>query len=76
MQPSSLWPVPQQASHQPNQYPPPPPRPACPALPCRSNWGNWVVAAGLTGGRVNKFNITKQSNVGVLLFSSLFFSLL
>jgi hypothetical protein len=31
-----------------------------------------VVAAGLTGGRVNKFNITKQSNVGVLLFSSLF----
>ncbi|KAI7840945.1 hypothetical protein COHA_005375 [Chlorella ohadii] len=27
-----------------------------------SNWGNWVAAAGLTGGRVNKFNITKQSN--------------
>ncbi|KAI3426359.1 hypothetical protein D9Q98_008731 [Chlorella vulgaris] len=27
-----------------------------------SNWGNWVSAAGLTGGRVNKFNITKQSN--------------
>jgi deoxyribodipyrimidine photo-lyase len=26
-----------------------------------SNWGNWVAAAGLTGGRVNKFNITKQS---------------
>lgn len=28
-----------------------------------SNWGNWVAAAGLTGGRVNKFNIAKQSNV-------------
>jgi len=27
-----------------------------------SNWGNWVAAAGLTGGRVNKFNIVKQSN--------------
>lgn len=27
-----------------------------------SNWGNWVAAAGLTGGRVNKFNITKQSH--------------
>lgn len=26
-----------------------------------SNWGNWVAAAGLTGGRVNKFNILKQS---------------
>lgn len=26
-----------------------------------SNWGNWVAAAGLTGGRINKFNITKQS---------------
>ena len=26
-----------------------------------SNWGNWVSAAGLTGGRVNHFNITKQS---------------
>jgi deoxyribodipyrimidine photo-lyase len=26
-----------------------------------SNWGNWVSAAGLTGGRLNKFNITKQS---------------
>jgi len=26
-----------------------------------SNWGNWVFAAGLTGGRVNKFNIVKQS---------------
>ena len=34
----------------------------CPAPP-RSNWGNWVAAAGLTGGRINKFNITKQSNV-------------
>jgi hypothetical protein len=29
-----------------------------------SNWGNWVAAAGLTGGRVNHFNITKQSKVG------------
>ena len=28
-----------------------------------SNWGNWVAAAGLTGGRVNHFNITKQSKV-------------
>jgi deoxyribodipyrimidine photo-lyase len=28
-----------------------------------SNWGNWVAAAGLTGGRINKFNITKQSKV-------------
>jgi len=26
-----------------------------------SNWGNWVAAAGLTGGRINKFNIVKQS---------------
>lgn len=26
-----------------------------------SNWGNWVAAAGLSGGRVNKFNIIKQS---------------
>ena len=26
-----------------------------------SNWGNWVAAAGLTGGRVNRFNIVKQS---------------
>ncbi|KAF6262584.1 cryptochrome DASH1 [Scenedesmus sp. NREL 46B-D3] len=26
-----------------------------------SNWGNWAAAAGLTGGRVNHFNITKQS---------------
>lgn len=26
-----------------------------------SNWGNWVAAAGLTGNRVNKFNIAKQS---------------
>jgi deoxyribodipyrimidine photo-lyase len=25
-----------------------------------SNWGNWVAAAGLTGGRLNKFNILKQ----------------
>ena len=28
-----------------------------------SNWGNWVSAAGLTGGRINHFNITKQSKV-------------
>lgn len=28
--------------------------------PC-SNYGNWNAAAGLTGGRVNKFNIVKQS---------------
>ncbi len=27
-----------------------------------SNYGNWNAAAGLTGGRVNKFNIVKQSN--------------
>lgn len=26
-----------------------------------SNWGNWLSAAGLTGGRINKFNIVKQS---------------
>ncbi|GIL83479.1 hypothetical protein Vretimale_11168 [Volvox reticuliferus] len=26
-----------------------------------SNWGNWVSAAGLTGGRINHFNIVKQS---------------
>ncbi|GLC48551.1 hypothetical protein PLESTB_000110200 [Pleodorina starrii] len=26
-----------------------------------SNWGNWVAAAGLTGGRINHFNIAKQS---------------
>ena len=26
-----------------------------------SNWGNWAAAAGLTGGRVNRFNIVKQS---------------
>ena len=26
-----------------------------------SNWGNWVAMAGLTGGRVNVFNIVKQS---------------
>jgi deoxyribodipyrimidine photo-lyase len=27
-----------------------------------SNYGNWNAAAGLTGGRVNRFNIVKQSN--------------
>ena len=26
-----------------------------------SNWGNWVSAAGMTGGRLNRFNIVKQS---------------
>ena len=28
-----------------------------------SNWGNWVAAAGFTGGRINHFNIPKQSKV-------------
>lgn len=32
-----------------------------------SNWGNWVAAAGLTGGRVNHFNTLKQSKVSSLL---------
>ena len=26
----------------------------------KNNWGNWVAMAGLTGGRVNVFNIVKQ----------------
>lgn len=26
-----------------------------------SNWGNWCAAAGLFGGRLNRFNIVKQS---------------
>jgi len=26
-----------------------------------SNWGNWCAGAGMTGGRVNRFNIVKQS---------------
>jgi len=26
-----------------------------------SNWGNWVAAANLTGGRLNRFNVEKQS---------------
>jgi deoxyribodipyrimidine photo-lyase len=26
-----------------------------------SNWGNWVSGAGMTGGRINRFNIVKQS---------------
>ena len=26
-----------------------------------SNWGNWASAAGVTGGRINRFNIVKQS---------------
>ena len=28
-----------------------------------SNWGNWHAAAGLSGGRVNRFNILKQSGL-------------
>jgi len=28
---------------------------------CSANWGNWVAAAGVTGGRVNRFNIAKQT---------------
>jgi hypothetical protein len=40
-------------------------RPCLPVPLWCSNWGNWVSAAGLTGGRVNKFNITKQSNVSL-----------
>ena len=28
---------------------------------CSANWGNWVAAAGMTGGRANKFNIAKQT---------------
>ena len=27
-----------------------------------SNWGNWHAAAGLSGGRINKFNILKQAS--------------
>ena len=27
-----------------------------------SNWGNWIFAAGITGGRINVFNILKQSS--------------
>jgi deoxyribodipyrimidine photo-lyase len=26
-----------------------------------SNWGNWLAAAGMTGGRINRFNIPKQT---------------
>lgn len=26
-----------------------------------ANWANWMFAAGLTGGRVNRFNVVKQS---------------
>ena len=26
------------------------------------NWGNWVAVAGLTGGRINRFNIRRQTN--------------
>jgi hypothetical protein len=25
------------------------------------NWGNWNAAAGVHGGRINRFNILKQS---------------
>ena len=31
-----------------------------------SNWGNWVSAAGMTGGRVSHFNPLKQSKVTYL----------
>ena len=34
-----------------------------------SNWGNWVAAAGMTGGRINHFNIIKQSRVGLVLMT-------
>merc|ERR1711879_657784 len=27
-----------------------------------ANWCNWVLAAGLTGGRINRFNIVRQGN--------------
>ncbi|GAB5363214.1 hypothetical protein AAMO2058_000864400 [Amorphochlora amoebiformis] len=27
-----------------------------------SNYGNWVAAAGLTGGRINRFNMSKQAS--------------
>eukprot|EP00933_Yihiella_yeosuensis_P023544 TRINITY_DN18348_c0_g1_i1.p1 TRINITY_DN18348_c0_g1~~TRINITY_DN18348_c0_g1_i1.p1 ORF type:complete len:553 (+),score=121.10 TRINITY_DN18348_c0_g1_i1:35-1660(+) len=30
---------------------------------CASNWGNWVHAAGLTWGRVNRFNVIRQAKV-------------
>ena len=40
-----------------------------------SNWGNWVSAAGLTGGRVNHFNTIKQSKARALLRSSNIFFL-
>ena len=26
-----------------------------------SNWGNWAAAAGVTGGRINRFNVVKQA---------------
>lgn len=39
-----------------------------------SNWGNWVAAAGLTGGRINHFNITKQSKVSKLWWQVTFVS--
>lgn len=28
-----------------------------------SNWGNWIHAAGLTTGRVNRFNVVRQSKM-------------
>ena len=40
-----------------------------------SNWCNWVSAAGLTGGRINHFNITKQSKVRSSLVSCYEFGL-
>ena len=36
-----------------------------------SNWGNWVAAAGFTGGRINHFNIAKQSKVSSPICHSL-----
>lgn len=27
-----------------------------------ANWGNWAAAAGLFGGRINRFNVVKQAN--------------
>lgn len=38
-----------------------------------SNWGNWVAAAGFTGGRINHFNIAKQSKVSCLPIHGLCF---
>jgi hypothetical protein len=37
--------------------------PCCSQVNHRGACRNWVAAAGLTGGRLNLFNITKQSKV-------------